>query len=98
MYPLVTQAINAKKVEIPAKNYGADLDGFLQAISDKTKLIYLANPNNPTGTFLSAGEISQFLNQVPAHVIVVLDEAYTEFTLPEERVDSFTLLKNTLIL
>lgn len=93
MYPLVTQAINAKKVEIPAKNYGADLDGFLQAISDKTKLIYLANPNNPTGTFLSAGEISQFLNQVPAHVIVVLDEAYTEFTLPEERVDSFTLLK-----
>ncbi|HAS04090.1 histidinol-phosphate transaminase [Pasteurella multocida] len=93
VYPLVTQAINAKKVEIPAKNYGADLDGFLQAISDKTKLIYLANPNNPTGTFLSAGEISQFLNQVPAHVIVVLDEAYTEFTLPEERVDSFTLLK-----
>ncbi|MDP9500984.1 histidinol-phosphate transaminase [Bisgaard Taxon 45] len=93
VYPLVTQAINAKKVEIAAKNYGADLDGFLRAINDKTKLIYLANPNNPTGTFLSAVDISQFLSQVPEHVIVVLDEAYTEFTLPEERVDSFALLE-----
>ncbi|MGC6408607.1 histidinol-phosphate transaminase [Bisgaard Taxon 45] len=93
VYPLVTQAINAKKVEITAKNYGADLDGFLRAINDKTKLIYLANPNNPTGTFLSAVDISQFLSQVPEHVIVVLDEAYTEFTLPEERVDSFALLE-----
>ncbi|MGC6406281.1 histidinol-phosphate transaminase [Bisgaard Taxon 45] len=93
VYPLVTQAINAKKVEIPAKNYGADLDSFLRAINDKTKLIYLANPNNPTGTFLSAVDICQFLSQVPEHVIVVLDEAYTEFTLPEERVDSFALLE-----
>ncbi|WP_424406492.1 histidinol-phosphate transaminase [Pasteurella sp. PK-2025] len=93
VYPLVTQAINAKKVEIPAKNYGADLEAFLKAITHKTKLIYLANPNNPTGTFLSEAEISAFLQQVPEQVIVVLDEAYTEFTLPEERVDSFALLK-----
>lgn len=100
VYPLVTQAINAKKVEIPAKNYGADLDAFLEAITDKTKLIYLANPNNPTGSFLSAVEISEFLSNVPEQVIVVLDEAYTEFTLPEERVDSFALLnkhKNLVI-
>ncbi|SUC09470.1 histidinol-phosphate aminotransferase-1 [Pasteurella canis] len=92
VYPLVTQAINAKKIEIPAKNYGADLNSFLNAISDKTKLIYIANPNNPTGTFLSTAEIAEFLNKVPHHIIVVLDEAYTEFTLPEERVDAFQLL------
>lgn len=92
VYPLVTQAINAKKVEIPAKHYGADLAAFLQAINDKTKLIYLANPNNPTGTFLTADELSHFLAKVPPHVIVVLDEAYTEFTAPEERVNAFELL------
>ncbi|WP_101775764.1 histidinol-phosphate transaminase [Pasteurella oralis] len=92
VYPLVTQAINAQKIEIPAKDYGTDLNAFLNAISAKTKLIYIANPNNPTGTFLSAVEISEFLDKVPNHVIVVLDEAYTEFTLPEERIDSFQLL------
>lgn len=93
VYPLVTKAINAVAREIPAKNWGHDLDGFLQAINAKTKLIYIANPNNPTGNFLSQQALETFLAQVPAHIIVVLDEAYTEFTRPEERIDSFALAK-----
>lgn len=93
VYPLVTKAINAVAKEIPAKNWGHDLNGFLTALSDKTKLIYIANPNNPTGNFLTEQEIDTFLARVPESVIVVLDEAYTEFTKAEERVDSFGLLK-----
>ncbi|WP_439327483.1 histidinol-phosphate transaminase [Lonepinella sp. BR2357] len=93
VYPLVTKAINAVAREIPAKNWGHDLDGFLAAINDKTKLIYIANPNNPTGNFLTETEIDDFLRQVPERIIVVLDEAYTEFTAEHERVDSFGLLK-----
>ncbi|HDV7284880.1 TPA: histidinol-phosphate transaminase [Mannheimia haemolytica] len=92
VYPLVTKAINAIAREIPAKNWGHDLDAFLAAITDKTKLIFIANPNNPTGNFLTQAEIEGFLAKVPANVIVVLDEAYTEFTAPQERVDSFGLL------
>ncbi|MFU2091562.1 histidinol-phosphate transaminase [Gallibacterium anatis] len=93
VYPLVTQALNAKAVVIPAKNWGHDLPQFLAHITDKTKLIYIANPNNPTGTFLTTAEIDQFLAKVPEHIIVVLDEAYTEFTDPAERVPSFELQK-----
>lgn len=93
VYPLVAQAINAKSVVIPAKDYGHDLDGFLAAITPQTKLIYIANPNNPTGTFLSHQQIADFLEKVPDNVIVVLDEAYTEFTELNKRVDSFKLLQ-----
>lgn len=93
VYPLVTKAINATAKEIPAKDWGHNLAGFLTALSDKTKLIFIANPNNPTGNFLTEQEIDAFLAKVPENVLVILDEAYTEFTLPEERVDSFGLLK-----
>lgn len=92
VYPLVTKAINAIAREIPAKNWGHDLDGFLAAINEKTKLIYIANPNNPTGNFLTEAEIDTFLAKVRSDIIVVLDEAYTEFTAVDERVDSFGLL------
>ena len=64
VYPLVTGAINAVAREVPAKNWGHDLNGFLVAINDKTKLIYMANPNNPTGNFLSEAEIDNFLAKV----------------------------------
>ncbi|MGX3020581.1 histidinol-phosphate transaminase [Ursidibacter sp. B-7004-1] len=93
VYPLVSQAINAKSIVISAKDYGHDLDAFIAAITPKTKLIYVANPNNPTGTFLTHQQIAEFLAKVPENVIVVLDEAYTEFTHPDERVDSFKLLQ-----
>lgn len=93
VYPLVTKAINAVAKEIPAKNWGHDLSGFLKAITPKTKLIFIANPNNPTGNFLSETDIDQFLAQVPKNVIVVIDEAYTEFTPNDKRLNSFGLLQ-----
>ena len=93
VYPLVTKAINAVAREIPAKNWGHDLEAFEAAINEKTKLIFIANPNNPTGNFLIETEIDTFLAKVPSQIIVVLDEAYTEFTKAEERVDSFGLLQ-----
>lgn len=80
VYPLVTQAIGAKAVIAPAFDFGHDLKAMLACISDKTKLIFIANPNNPTGTALSSEQIETFLAQVPETVIVVLDEAYVEYT------------------
>lgn len=85
VYPLVTQAIGATAVVVKAKDYGHDLTAMAAAITDKTKLIFIANPNNPTGTFLEQAEIKDFLSKVPAQVLVVLDEAYFEYAAPERR-------------
>lgn len=79
VYALATQAVGARAIEVPAKNFGHDLDAMAAAITDDTRLIYLANPNNPTGTFVSAVEMEAFLEKVPANVVVVLDEAYNEY-------------------
>lgn len=85
VYPIVTQAIGAKAVVVPAKDYGHDLEAMAAAVNDKTKLIFIANPNNPTGTFLEADQIRSFLTKVPAHVLVVLDEAYFEYAAHDRR-------------
>ena len=79
VYPLVTQAINAKAVVTPAVNWGHDLDAMRKAVSDKTKLIFIANPNNPTGTWLDGDKLKAFLSRLPSGVIVVVDEAYYEY-------------------
>ena len=79
VYPLVTQALGARAVITPAKDFGHDLDAMLQAITDKTKIVFIANPNNPTGTLLSNEAIYDFLANVPSSVIVVLDQAYIEY-------------------
>ena len=79
VYPLVTQAVGATGVVVPAQNYAHDLDGFLKAITPKTKLIFIANPNNPTGTLISKKVLKDFLKQVPSNILVVLDEAYDEY-------------------
>lgn len=79
VYPLVTQAIGAKAVVVPAKDFGHDLDAMADAITDKTALIFIANPNNPTGTFLEQRALKAFLAKVPENVLVVLDEAYFEY-------------------
>ena len=79
VYPLVTQATGATGVVIPAKDFGHDLTGMLKAINAKTRIIFVANPNNPTGTLLAKDELLAFLRQVPKHVLVVLDEAYDEY-------------------
>lgn len=79
VYPIVTQAVGAKAVVVPAKNWGHDLEAMQQAITDKTRVVFIANPNNPTGTWLEKKELSLFLQSVPGNVLVVLDEAYFEF-------------------
>ena len=79
VYPLVTQALGATAVVTPANDFGHDLDAMLASITDNTKLIFVANPNNPTGTLLSDDVIYAFLSKVPSSVIVVLDQAYIEY-------------------
>jgi histidinol-phosphate aminotransferase len=79
VYPLVTQALGAKAVVTPANEFGHDLDAMHGAISENTKLIFVANPNNPTGTLLSDDTIYAFLSKVPSSIIVVLDQAYFEY-------------------
>ncbi len=79
VYPLVTQALGATPVVTPANNFGHDLDAMLASVTDNTKLIFIANPNNPTGTLLSDDAVYAFLSKVPSSVIVVLDQAYVEY-------------------
>ena len=79
VYALVTQAVGAIGVVVPAQNYAHDLDGFLQAITPKTRLIFIANPNNPTGTLINKDALRAFIHAVPRHVLIVLDEAYDEY-------------------
>lgn len=88
VYPLITQAIGAKPVAIPALDYGHDLTAMLAAINTKTRMIFIANPNNPTGTFIPSKELHEFLAAVPEHVLVVLDEAYYEYVPAAERANS----------
>ena len=79
VYRLATVAAGGTLVEVPAANYGADLSAMLDAISEATAIIFLANPNNPTGTWVGKGELTAFLDAVPEHIWVVLDEAYLEY-------------------
>jgi len=79
VYPLVTKAIGAKAIVAPANDFGHDLNAMYEAITDKTKVIFIANPNNPTGTLLSNEEIYNFLKKVSKDIIVVLDQAYIEY-------------------
>ena len=85
---------------VPLKNYGIDLDGMVKNISDRTKLIWLSNPHNPTGTLLSTDEIKNFLKKVPEHIYVVLDEAYIEYVYGEvpNSLDIYREHKNLIIL
>ena len=83
IYEILTKAIGARAIVVPAREYGHDLDAMLAAIAPDTRLIFITNPNNPTGTFLSAPVLENFLSRVPTHVLILLDEAYTEY-LPDE--------------
>jgi histidinol-phosphate aminotransferase len=88
VYALAAQGVGARGIVVPAKNYGHDLDAMAAAIDADTKLVYIANPNNPTGTFIGAAEIEAFLNKVPANVVVVLDEAYNEYLEQKDQFES----------
>ncbi|NMT65067.1 histidinol-phosphate transaminase [Marinobacter orientalis] len=94
VYPLVTQAIAATGVSVPARGYGHDLDAMAAAITDRTKLVFVANPNNPTGTVHGAEAVEAFLERIPARVLVVLDEAYCEYLQGDGYVDGVALLEH----
>jgi histidinol-phosphate aminotransferase len=88
VYPLATQGVGARGIEVPSLNYGHDLDAMARAIEADTRLVFIANPNNPTGTFVPADQLEAFLEKVPARVVVVLDEAYNEYLAAELQYDS----------
>ncbi|HYI87549.1 MAG TPA: histidinol-phosphate transaminase [Burkholderiales bacterium] len=93
VYPLATQARGARSIVVPAKKFGHDLEAMAKAIDDETYVVWIANPNNPTGTFARHEEIEALLKRVPERVLVVLDEAYNEYLPAELRGDSVKLLK-----
>jgi histidinol-phosphate aminotransferase len=88
VYALATQGVGARAIVVPAVRYGHDLAAMLAAIDDDTRLVFVANPNNPTGTFVDGPTLEAFLDKLPRHVVVVLDEAYTEYLSADKRYDS----------
>ncbi|GAA5785853.1 histidinol-phosphate aminotransferase 2 [Chitiniphilus shinanonensis] len=93
VYPLVVQACGSQGIEVRAVDYGHDLEAMRAAIRPDTKVVWIANPNNPTGTLARPGDLIEFLEQCPPQVLVVLDEAYTEFLPREKRSDSIQWLQ-----
>ncbi|MGK4593496.1 histidinol-phosphate transaminase [Amycolatopsis sp. w19] len=93
-YPIVTQVANAVSVKVPLTGeHGLDLKAMLAAITPKTRLVFVCNPNNPTGTVLRRAELERFLDAVPSGVLVVLDEAYKEFVTDAEVPDGVELAR-----
>lgn len=92
VYPIVTRAIGAKGVEVPARHWGHDLEAMADAVTERTRLVFVANPNNPTGTVHDADAIERFLARIPERVLVVLDEAYCEYLDGEGYPDGVALL------
>ncbi|MDR0997075.1 MAG: histidinol-phosphate transaminase [Zoogloeaceae bacterium] len=88
VYPIATRSVGAEPIAVAARDFGHDLTAMLAAIRPDTAVVFIANPNNPTGTLLSESALRHFLREVPRNVIVVLDEAYTEYLAPEQRFDA----------
>src|SRR5580658_933561 len=79
VYPIATQAAGGRLIQVPMRNNGFDLNAIASAVDQHTRIIYISNPNNPTGTLITTNELDRFLDEVPKHVIVILDEAYYDF-------------------
>jgi histidinol-phosphate aminotransferase len=93
VYPIAVQAVSASAKVSPALNWGHDLDAMLNLVSKKTKVIFIANPNNPTGTWLTKDQVTNFLDAVSKNIIVVLDEAYFEYVTEDAYPNGIELLK-----
>ena len=88
VYSLATQSIGATGIVVPARDFGHDLDAMAKAVRSDTRVVFVANPNNPTGTWLTPQAVRAFLQKIPADVLVVLDEAYNEYLDAEDRSDA----------
>jgi histidinol-phosphate aminotransferase len=79
VYPIATQSAGGQLIQVPMRDDGYDLNAMAAAIDQHTRIIYISNPNNPTGTLIPAPELDRFLDHVPEHIVVILDEAYYDF-------------------
>jgi histidinol-phosphate aminotransferase len=93
VYPLATQARGARSIVVRAKNFAHDLEAMARAVDEETCVLWIANPNNPTGTLARPDELEAFLKRVPERVIVVIDEAYNEYLAPEFKSETVKWLK-----
>ena len=93
IYPIVTQAVGGRAMITPARDWGNDLGAMLRAVGERTRLVFIANPNNPTGTWLTQQALRDFLDALPARVMVVLDEAYFEYVDAPGYANGIELLK-----
>ena len=93
IYKMEVTAAHGKPVVVPLKQWRHDLPSMAAAVTDRTRLLFLCNPNNPTGTMVSAGEVELLLSRMPAHVIVVFDEAYFEYVRSQQFPDSLAYVK-----
>jgi histidinol-phosphate aminotransferase len=91
IYPIVAKMLGANVITVPAKDYGHDLPAMLRAITPKTRIVFVANPNNPTGTLAPREEVIKLVNDVPDDVLLVMDEAYIEFL--DDAVDLIPLIR-----
>jgi histidinol-phosphate aminotransferase len=102
IYDIYTHVMRATLIKTPLREYRLDLDAMARAITDKTKMVFICNPNNPTGTMVTSVEVDAFMRRVPDHVLVVMDEAYYEFVDSDEFPDTLRYLregrKNMLIM
>ncbi len=93
MYPISAKRVGAKAIKVKEKNFKADIDAIISAITPKTKLIFIANPNNPTGSYLNKTEIEKLITHTPKNILILLDCAYEEFVFSEDYPNNFELVK-----
>ena len=94
MYTIVTQAAGAVPVKVPLKDLAIDLEAMLTAVGPRTRLIFVCNPNNPTGTMITQDALAAFIDALPERIVVVIDEAYIDFVRDPACADGLTFLKN----
>jgi histidinol-phosphate aminotransferase len=95
VYPLMTQAVNARAVKVPQKNFAHDLKAMAEAVTENTRVVFLDNPNNPSGSVISRKDFETFRSRIPQDVIIVLDEAYMEFADPEQTMTGLEYLNGS---
>ncbi len=93
VYPIVTQLAGVRAVEVPLRDYRLDMAALGAAVTKKTKIVFVCNPNNPTGTYVSEAEVARFLGEIPDSVLVAFDEAYFEYVTADDYADSLAFLR-----
>jgi histidinol-phosphate aminotransferase len=94
MYPISAQRVGAKAIKVKEKNLKTDVDAIINAVNKKTKIIFIANPNNPTGSYLNKDEINKLVSNIPSNVLIVLDHAYQEFVTVDDFYDGIKIVNN----